>query len=99
MPEKRALLLLNQAPFDCDLSKHLMVLGAAAEGGALLMQDAVYFAATERGRRLLDAGVRVYALRESLEARGVIDRVLEGVHVVDYGEAVDLIMERYDIVV
>jgi sulfur relay protein TusB/DsrH len=77
----------------------MTVLDAAAAGGALLMQDGVYFATTDHGRRLLDGGVEVYALRDSLDARGILGRVHEGVMVVDYGDAIDLIMERYDIVV
>jgi sulfur relay protein TusB/DsrH len=91
--------MLNRAPFDFDLTKHTTLLDAAAACGALLMQDAVYFATTDHGRRLLERGVEVYALRDSLDARGVLDRVHHGVTVVDYGDAVDLIMEAYDIVV
>jgi tRNA 2-thiouridine synthesizing protein B len=98
MSEKRVLLWLNQAPFECDLAKHMTVLEAASAGGALLVQDAVYFATTDKGRRLLERGVEVYALRDSLEARGVLGRVHDGVTVVDYGDAVDLIMDRYDVV-
>ena len=63
------------------------------------MQDAVYFAVSDQGLMLMDQGVRVYALRPSVEARGLSDRVHEGVHLVDYHQAIDLIMDEYDIVV
>ena len=41
----------------------------------------------------------VYALRQSVEARGLTGRTMEGVELVDYDRVVDLIMEEYDIVV
>jgi len=99
MSEKKALMLLNQAPFDCDLQQQLLVLERAKEAGTLLMQDAVLFAATDRGRELQERGVKVYALGPSLEARGLNGRLLPGVHVVDYHQAIDLIMEEYDIII
>ena len=98
MTDKRALLMLNQPPSECPLERQLEVLSGASAMGALLMQDAVYFAATERGRQLLDAGVSVYALRQSVDARGLLGRTMEGVELVDYERVVDLIMEEYDIV-
>jgi tRNA 2-thiouridine synthesizing protein B len=99
MSEKKALMLLNQAPFDCDLRSQMLLLEHSAQGGALLMQDGVYFAISEQGTELIDRGVHVYALRQSVEARGLSDRVHDRVVLVDYHEAVDLIMEEYDIVV
>ena len=99
MSDKRVLLMLNQSPADCPLDRQLEVLDHAAGKGVLLMQDAVLFTATAEGRRLLDAGAKVYALRQSAEARGIVDRVMDGVELVDYGRAIDLIMDEYDIVV
>ena len=84
---------------EVEAKKGMTVLEAAAAGGALLMQDAVYFATTVHGRRLLDNGVEVYALRDDLDARGVLGRVHEGVKVVDYGDAIDLIMDSFGVVV
>jgi tRNA 2-thiouridine synthesizing protein B len=58
-----------------------------AESGALLLiEDGVYAEALGR--------LRVYALGPDLEARGVADRVLDGVTVVDYGGFVDLVAEH-----
>lgn len=99
MTDKKALMMLNQSPAECDLTGHLEVARGASEVGALLMMDGVYFTATEGGKRLLDAGVSVYALRQSVEARGLTGRTLDGIELVDYDRMVDLIMEEYDVVV
>ena len=99
MTDKKALMMLNQSPAECDLTRQLAVVSGASEAGAVLMMDGVYFAATDDGKRLLDAGLNVYALRQSVEARGLTGRTLDGVEVVDYDRVVDLIMEEYDIVV
>jgi tRNA 2-thiouridine synthesizing protein B len=99
MTDKKVLLMLNQSPAECDLTRQLAALSTASGAGAVLMMDAVYFAATEGGQRLMDAGLNVYALRQSVEARGLTGRTLDGVEVVDYDRVVDLIMEEYDIVV
>ncbi len=98
MSGKRALMMVNQSPWDCSLERPLKVLAGAASGGILLMQDGVLFAATDHGRELLGEGHQVYALRQSVEARGLSDRLLEGVELVDYRRVVDLIMEEYDVV-
>jgi tRNA 2-thiouridine synthesizing protein B len=74
-------------------------LRVAQPGGAiLLIEDAVY--AATRGNaaevQLRDALSRfkVYALAPDLEARGMFDRVMEGVATVDYGGFVDLVAEH-----
>ena len=74
-------------------------LRVAVSGGAiLLIEDAVY--AATRGNaaepQLRDALSRfkVYALAPDLEARGMGDRVMEGVATVDYGGFVDLVAEH-----
>ncbi len=99
MTGKKALMMLNQSPAECDLARQLKAVSGASGAGAVLMMDAVYFAVTDDGKRLLDAGLKVYALRQSMEARGLCGKAIEGVEVVDYDRVVDLIMEDYDIVV
>ena len=71
----------------------------AQEGGAiLLIEDAVYAATrgNEGESNLRDAlgRFKVYALAPDLEARGMFDRVMEGVTTVDYGGFVDLVAEH-----
>ena len=70
-----------------------------AQGGALLLiEDAVYAATrgNEGEAKLRDAlsRLKVYALAPDLEARGMGDRVMEGVTTVDYGGFVDLVTEH-----
>lgn len=75
------------------------VLEVAREGAhIILVQDAVLAAADTSANRawLGDAvsnGITVHALDEDLRARGV-ERVLEGMDVVDYGGWVDLVDEH-----
>jgi len=74
-------------------------LRVAREGGAiLLIEDGVYAATrgNEGESRLRDALSRfkVYALAPDLEARGMHERVMEGVTTVDYGGFVDLVAEH-----
>ena len=74
-------------------------LRVAQEGGAiLLIEDGVYAATrgNEGEGKLRDALSRfkVYALAPDLEARGMFDRVMEGVTTVDYGGFVDLAAEH-----
>jgi sulfur relay protein TusB/DsrH len=99
MSDKKALLMINQPPFGCDLGKHLEVARRAASAGALLMGDGAYFVIEEHGGPILEAGVRVYALADSVDARGLGDRVMDGVELVDYDRVIDLVMEDHDVVV
>ncbi len=99
MSEKKVLLMLNQPPSKCPLDRQLRMLEGTENKGALLLQDAVFHAVSKEGQELLDRGFQLYALRQSVEARGIIDRLIDGVQTVDYGGVVDLIMNEYDVVV
>jgi tRNA 2-thiouridine synthesizing protein B len=74
-------------------------LATARDGGAvILIEDAVY-AATQGNAaagRLREAMSRleIYVLDPDLAARGMADRVLEGIRRVDYGGFVDLVVEH-----
>ena len=73
-------------------------LAVAQSGAVLLIEDAVYAATTGNAAvaKLRDAmsRVKVYALAPDLEARGVADRVAEGITTVDFGGFVDLVAEH-----
>jgi len=74
-------------------------LRVAQDGGAiLLIEDAVYAAtrgnAAEAQLRDALSRFKVYALAPDLEARGMFDRLMEGVATVDYGGFVDLVAEH-----
>ena len=87
--------IINKSPLD---RGSLDTCLQSAEGGAiLLIEDGVY-AATKGSAgeaKLKAAGkFKVYALGPDLEARGMADRVMDGVTVVDYGGFVDLVAEH-----
>ena len=70
-----------------------------AQGGALLLiEDAVYAATrgndAEAKLRAAMSSMKVYVLAPDLDARGMGDRVMEGVSTVDYGGFVDLVAEH-----
>ncbi|HMM55627.1 MAG TPA: sulfurtransferase complex subunit TusB [Candidatus Desulfobacillus sp.] len=74
-------------------------LATAQPGGALLLiEDGVYAAtAGHAAAGKLSAAMdklKVYALKPDLEARGMAERALEGVTLVDYGGFVDLVTEH-----
>ena len=60
----------------------------------LLIEDGVYAAttgsSTEAAVRQACATLQVYALQPDLDARGMVQRVIDGIALVDYGGFVDL---------
>ncbi len=98
MEGRRALMVVGTSPAEKGLGWQLGLLDRAAAKGVLLMQDGVLFATDEHVHLLRREGLRLYALRHSLEARGVADRVAPGVEVVDYARAIDLMMVDYDLI-
>ena len=66
-----------------------------SSGDLLLIEDAVYAAAkgNTMESKMIEAmkNMKVYVLLPDLEARGLADRVIEGVSKVDYGGFVDLV--------
>jgi tRNA 2-thiouridine synthesizing protein B len=88
--------IINKSPLERNaLESCLRVMNG---GAILLIEDAVY--AATRGHasaaRLAEATsqFKVYALQPDLEARGVMDRLIENVTAVDYGGFVDLVAEH-----
>ncbi|MBI5435815.1 MAG: sulfurtransferase complex subunit TusB [Nitrosomonadales bacterium] len=69
-------------------------LRVAQSGEILLIEDAVYAATTGNAfegkiRKALER-FKIHVLQPDLEARGLADRIIEGVIPVDYGGFVDL---------
>lgn len=88
---------VNKSPFDH--SAFRTCLKFAGQGSAvLLIEDGVYAAArdTAVSKQVRDAlkSVSIYALAADVEARGLQDRVMDGVRLVDYGGFVDLVVEH-----
>jgi len=89
--------IVNKSPLQCSSLESCLRL--ATKGSAvLLIEDAIYGAT--KGSRIeaviqgAMAHVKVYALSADLQARGMANRVLDGVTVVDYGGFVDLVAEH-----
>ena len=88
--------IVNKSPLERNALESCL---RVANGGAiLLIEDAVYAATrgNEAEGKLRDALARfkVYVLRPDLDARGMGDRLMEGVSTVDYGGFVDLVAEH-----
>ena len=89
--------IVNKSPYERNALESCLRL--AQHGSALLLiEDAVYAAmkggAAEAKVKSAMADVTIYALQPDLAARGMADRVIEGVNLVDYGGFVDLVAEQ-----
>ena len=88
--------ILNKSPLE--KSTLDTVLRLAKSGALLLIEDAVYAAtrgnAAEPKLREAMGRMKVYALMPDLQARGVADRLIDGVAAVDYDGFVDLVVEH-----
>jgi tRNA 2-thiouridine synthesizing protein B len=90
--------IVNKSPYERNSLD--AALRSVTEGSALLLiEDAVYAAtqgnaAAAKIQSAAAAGIKVFALKPDLETRGVADRVMDGVSLVDYGGFVDLVAEQ-----
>jgi tRNA 2-thiouridine synthesizing protein B len=88
---------VNKSPFEHRALE--TCLRYARQGSAvLLIEDGVYAAAkdTAVSTQVQEAlkSVSIYALKPDLEARGMQNRVMDGVRLVDYEGFVDLVVEH-----
>lgn len=88
--------IVNKSPLE--KSSLASALRFATSGSLLLIEDAVYAAtrgnAAEASVREAMGRLEVYALEADLQARGMADRVLEGVRTIGYDGFVDLVVEH-----
>lgn len=88
---------VNKSPFEHKALE--TCLRFARQGSAvLLIEDGVYGAAkdTAVSSSIQEAlkTVQIYVLKPDVEARGMQNRVMDGVRLVDYGGFVDLVVEH-----
>lgn len=87
--------IINKSPYDRPALNSALQTG---EGAILMIEDGVYAAAkggAEEAKIKAAMGkFKFYALTADLEARGIADRVIDGVTVVDYAGFVDLVAEH-----
>ncbi len=89
--------LVNKSPYDStgleSASKY-----AGKSSGILLFEDGVYAAmsgtAYEDRIKEIMGDHDVYALKEDLDARGIADRVVDGVKQITYPDFVDLVEQN-----
>ncbi|MEK7387319.1 MAG: sulfurtransferase complex subunit TusB [candidate division NC10 bacterium] len=88
---------VNKSPFDHNTFETCLKF-ARSGSAVLLIEDGVYAAArdTAVSKEVQEAlkSVSIYALKPDVEARGMQNRVMDGVRLVDYGGFVDLVVEH-----
>ena len=88
------------SPFAANSIGLVKVFSDGSEDAAILCEDGIYWAVNEEKRKELSDNVdKVYAVGESLLARGFDLEDAEDVGIITYDDMVDLIMERYDKVI
>lgn len=84
--------IINRSPFSDNTLENC--LNTAVGGEIILIEDAVYAAtsgnAYEKKLRAAMSRFKISVLNPDLEARGLADRLIDGVSPVDYGGFVDL---------
>lgn len=89
--------IINKSPYDRNSLD--AVLRLATQGSTvLLIEDGVYAAmsgtTSEAKIKSAMAGLKFYALKPDMDARGISNRAMDGVSLVDYGGFVDLVAEQ-----
>jgi len=89
--------ILNKSPLEKNTLDTVLRLATPA-AALLLIEDAVYAAtrgnAAEAKLREAMGRLKVYALAPDLQARGMADRLIDGVATVDYDGFVELVVEH-----
>ncbi len=88
--------IINKSPLTCSTLDGC--LNTATGGDLILIEDAVYAAtrgnAAESRLKAEMGKFRVHVLMPDLEARGLADRLIEGISPVDYGGFVELVSKN-----
>lgn len=91
------LFILMKAPHEYHDLDAVAALGGEDRIGVMLFEDAVLFPVYKDKRdSIVDVADDIYVMGDDLEARGFKGRAGSGFQVIDYPQAVDLIMEEYD---
>lgn len=97
---KSLLYIVLKSPFICNVVENINMFSGDAEKGVILIEDGIYHAGHNKKRKeLIDNNIKIYAIKDDLAARGYPDFSENGVNVVDYEGAVELMMEKYDSVI
>ncbi len=94
---KPRLYLVLHSPFECNCAEEIEKFSGNAEAGVLLVEDGIYYAVHPEMRKALhNRNLNVYALDVCMRARGYGTFSDPGVEIVNWGRAVQLIMDEYD---
>ncbi|MEM2900732.1 MAG: sulfurtransferase complex subunit TusB [Thermoplasmata archaeon] len=90
------LFIANRAPSESDIVRKISIFSEGND--ALIMFEDATLGCIDKScvNRLLKMNVKLYALSADLEARGLLDQRCEGVDLIDYAKAIELIMEKYE---
>ena len=91
--------IVNKSPFENQTLDSCLRVVHHDQGAALLLTEDAVFAASkgstiESKIKAAMSKIKIYALWPDVEARGMQDRVIEGIKMVDYGGFVDLVAEH-----
>lgn len=89
---------VNKSPFE-KTSLESCLNHAKSGSKVLLIEDGVYGAmkgtsVSDKLQQAISGGIAVYALEPDLKARGVADKLMDGITLVDYEGFVDLVVEQ-----
>jgi sulfur relay protein TusB/DsrH len=91
------LFLLFKSPHEFTGLDMLDKIAGSSKRGVILFEDAAYYAVDpSKGKKLLEVGKEVYVMKDDLSARGFAGKAIPGFQEIDYHQAVDLIMEKFD---
>jgi sulfur relay protein TusB/DsrH len=92
------LFLLFKSPHEFGTSMDMIdKLAGDEERAAILFEDAVYYAVDQKnGSKLLASAKEVFVMSDDLQAKGFGGKAMPGFKEIEYPEAVELIMERFD---
>jgi len=85
---------------DCSSVKELVsgLKGQGIETEILLVQDGVFFAdkGNPHSALLKGTGSKIHAIKHHVEERGLLSRLGFDVNLIDYSDAIDIMMEQSD---
>ena len=85
---------------DCSSVKEIItgLKGQGIESEILLVQDGVFFAdkGNPHAATLKELGSKMHAIKHHAEERGLLNRFAFDVNLVDYNDAIDIMMEQTD---
>ena len=91
------LFIMTRSPHESTGLELIPDIGGSDKKGVMLFEDAVYFAVDKKaGKHLSEHADEVFVLKDDLAARGFKGCATGKFQEIDYQQAADVIMERYD---